>query len=118
MEKKEVLVYNFIHTYDGVKRDGNSDAFHCLFCSCSYKSFIGLKKHVLKSHINRAYIKPSDKQTFGQYLKINFTSFSSPVAYVYVITRLRCWKRTILSDFISKLLLKISIITFTDSGVM
>lgn len=66
MEQASVY-YNFnMELHSVVEKTDKATVFICSICSCSYKYEHSLKRHVLRSHINRAYIKPDDRLAFGK----------------------------------------------------
>lgn len=55
-----------VHSIDTIRLKNVGEAFSCSVCQGGYKYEYSLKRHVLKSHVNRAYITNSDCEVFGE----------------------------------------------------
>lgn len=65
--------YNFDVNRHIVKDSGKE--FYCAICNSNYKYEYSLKRHVLRTHVNRSYIIHSDLVAFGKLRKFSQSKF-------------------------------------------
>ena len=61
--------FQFLREIHSVHTTDVKNPHCCSICRCGYKYEYSLKRHILKSHVNRAYISPSDLEVFSKLLE-------------------------------------------------